>query len=189
MAGQPAASQDLIDELVGSAHGNLARVQEILSTHPQLVNAPARWGETPIQAAAQMGDKAITEYLLNQSAPLDICTAAMLGMGDTVKVYLIDDPKLARATGAHGIPLLYFTVLHDEVGIAYLLLRQGARINDGDGKITALHGAATFNKPEMAGWLLKKGARRDAKDFNGKTALQVAEEKGHEEVAAILRGK
>jgi ankyrin repeat protein len=189
MASQPAASQDLIDELVGNAHGNLARVKEILSAHPEMVNAAARWGETPIQAAAQMGDKAMTEYLLNQGAPLDICTAAMLGMADTVKVYLIDEPQLARATGAHGIPLLYFTVLHNEVGIADLLLRRGARVNDGDGRMTALHGAAIFNKPEMAAWLLKKGARRDVRDANGKTPLQLAEEKGYADVAALLRGK
>ncbi len=51
MADEPTAPQDLIDELVGNAHGNAARVKEILSAHPELVNARARWGETPIQAA------------------------------------------------------------------------------------------------------------------------------------------
>ena len=72
-------SQDLIDELVGNAHGNMARVQEILAEHPELVNASSQWGETPIQAAAQMGDKVMAEYLLGLGAPLDICTAAMHG--------------------------------------------------------------------------------------------------------------
>ncbi len=72
-------SQELINELVGNAHGNLARVQEILADHPELVNASSQWGETPIQAAAQMGDKAMAGYLLDLGAPLDICTAAMLG--------------------------------------------------------------------------------------------------------------
>ena len=32
-------NQQLIDELVGNAHGNMARVQEILTQHPDLVNA------------------------------------------------------------------------------------------------------------------------------------------------------
>lgn len=185
----PAATQDLIDELVSAAHGDRARVEDILRQHPQWVNARARWGETPIQAAAQMGDKAITEHLLNLGAPLDICTAAMLGMADTVKVYIIDDPKLVHATGAHGIPLLYFTVPHEEVAIASWLLVRGARINDGDGAMTALHAAALFNKPAMAAWLLSLRARRDVKDFDGKTPLQVADEKGHSETAAVLRGK
>jgi len=188
MAQQPAAAQDLIDELVGNAHGNLARVQEILAAHPALVNAPARWGETAIQAAAQMGDKAITEHLLNLGAPLDICTAAMLGMADTVKVYLLDNPKLARAGGAHGFPLLYFTVPHEEIAIAFWLLRHGAGVNDGDGVMTALHATALFDKPAMAEWLLRMSARRDVKDAGGKTPLQVAEEKGHAQVADLLRG-
>lgn len=42
-------NQQLIDELVGNAHGNMARVQEILTQHPDLVNSAARWGETPVQ--------------------------------------------------------------------------------------------------------------------------------------------
>lgn len=187
MNAQQVAPQELIDDLVGHAHGNLARVKEILTEHPELVNARARWGETPVQAAAQMGDKAITEYLLNLGAPLDICTAAMLGMADTIKVFLIDDPKQAHATGAHGIPVLYFTVLHDELAIADRLRRSGADVNEGDGTMTALHAAALFNKPDMATWLLKHKARRDVKDFNGKTPLEVAEEKGNEAVAALLR--
>ena len=89
--------QALIDELVGNAHGNMARVQEILTAHPELVNAASRWGETPVQAAAQMGDRAMTEYLLGLGAPLDICTAAMLGRGDIVEVMLATDPAQAHA--------------------------------------------------------------------------------------------
>ncbi len=187
MTEEGAGVQELIDELVGNAHDNLARVQEILSVHPELVNARARWGETPVQAAAQMGDKAITEYLLNMGAPLDICTAAMLGMADTVNVFLIDDPKQAHARGAHGIPILYFTIPHEELAIADRLRRSGAGVNEGAGMMTPLHGAALFNKPDMALWLLKCGAHRDDKDFNGKTPLQIAEEKGSEDVAALLR--
>lgn len=186
MSVQP-ATQELINDLVGNAHGNMARVKEILSEHPDLVDAKAAWGETPIEAASQMGNKEITEYLLNLGAPLNICTAVMLGMRDTVRVYLADNPKLAHATGAHGIPLLYFAVLHDEQAIAEFLLRQGANVNEGDGKMTPLHGAALFDKPEMAAWLLKKRARVDLKDFNGKTPLEVAEENKHEAVAALLR--
>ena len=103
------ASQDLINELVGNAHGNMARVQEILSEHPELVNASSKWGETPMQAAAQMGNKAMAEYLLGLGAPLDICTAAMLGRSSDVEAMLTFDPSLAYATGAHGIPCLLYT--------------------------------------------------------------------------------
>jgi ankyrin repeat protein len=67
------------------------------------------------------------------------------------------------------------------------LRRKGADVNEGDGTMTPLHAAALFNKPDMAEWLLKYGARRDVKNFDGKTPLQIAEEKGHEAVAELLR--
>jgi ankyrin repeat protein len=176
----------MIDDLVGNAHGNLARVREILGSYPGLIDARARWGETPLQAAAQMGNKAIVEYLLDMGAPLDICTAVMLGQRDTVAVLLADNPKLAHATGAHGIPLLYFAAIYGESGIAAYLIKQGAGVNEGDGKMTPLHAAALFNQPEMAVWLLRRKARRNAKNFEGKTPLEVAQEKGHAAVVEAL---
>jgi ankyrin repeat protein len=100
------STQELIDELVGSAHGNLARVQEILAEHPQLVNASARWGETPIEAAAQMGREDIVAFLLERGAPLDICTAAMLGRVQDLRQALRADPGELEARGAQGIPRL-----------------------------------------------------------------------------------
>jgi uncharacterized protein len=178
--------QDLIDELVGNAHGNLRRVREILQAHPELVNTQARWGETPVQAAAQMANKEIVEYVLSMGAPLDICTAAMLGLHDTVNVLLADDGSEAHAKGAHGIPVLYFCVPYAHKQIAANLLRAGAKINDGDGAMTALHAAALFDQADMAGWLIERGARLDVKTFDGKTPLQLAQEKGHEATAAAI---
>jgi uncharacterized protein len=178
--------QDLIDDLVGNAHGNLARVKEILQAQPELVNACARWGETPVQAAAQMANKEIVEYLLDMGAPLDICTAAMLGLLDTVNVLLADDGAEAHAKGAHGIPVLYFCVPYAHKQIAANLLRAGANINDGDGAMTALHAAALFDQADMAGWLIERGARLDVRNFEGKTPLELAQEKGHEATAAAI---
>jgi ankyrin repeat protein len=189
VAEKQAVPQDLIDELVGSAHGNLGRVKEILAEHPELVDASARWGETPVQAAAQMGDVEIAEYLLNQGAPLDICTAAMLGLADTMKILLGGEPGLIFTKGAHGLPLLYFTVPHSRTRIAELLVKYGARVNDVEGINTPLHAAALFNQPEMATWLLSHGARLNVKDSNGKTPLEIATEKGNQEVIDVLSGK
>jgi len=179
-------SQDLINELVGNAHGNLARVQEILAEHPELVNASSKWGETPIQAAAQMGDKAMAEHLLDLGAPLDICTAAMLGRSNEVEAMLTFDSSLAYATGAHGIPVLCFPVLHAELAIADMLVEVGAPVNAGEGMITPLHAAAAKDQPDMAAWLLAHGAATDLVNYDGKTALEVAVEAGYEAVVAVL---
>ncbi|TMG01914.1 MAG: hypothetical protein E6I06_15450 [Chloroflexi bacterium] len=70
---QPA--QAIVDELVGNAHGNLARVQELLARHPELLNAKATWDETPIEAGTQMGNRAIIDDLVARGAPVDFFTA------------------------------------------------------------------------------------------------------------------
>jgi ankyrin repeat protein len=48
------------------------------------------------------------------------------------------------------------------------------------------HGAALFNRPDMARWLLDNGAFAGLTDRNGKTAAQVARDRGHAAVLAVL---
>ena len=56
----------VVEELVGNAHGNLARVRELLDVHPAALNLKAPWNETAIEAATQMGDKPIIELLIGR---------------------------------------------------------------------------------------------------------------------------
>lgn len=184
-AGQP--PQEVIDQLVGSSHGDLAKVKEILTQHPQLINASARWKETPIQAAAHVGARHVAEFLLSKGAPLEIYTAAMLGMKDKVEAFLQSDPAQARAKGAHGISALYHAAITGHIEIAQLLIAGGADVNEGEGGNTALHGAARFGQAAMAKWLLDHGARVNALDHEKKTPLKLAVEGGHTEAAELLR--
>lgn len=181
--------QEIIDELVGVAHGDFGRVKEILEQHPGIVNSPARWGETAIGAAAQMRQREMAEYLIEKGAPLDICTAAMLGMEDKVRTMLREDPSLKDAKGAHDIPVLYYPVITGNKEIAETLVQHGADPNAGadGGTNTALHGAAMFGIADLAEWLLEHGADPNAPNFEGKTPLQVATESGSTEVAKLLR--
>jgi len=179
-------TQEVIDEFVGVSHGNFARVKELLEQYPALVHRQATWGETPLGAAAQTGQREIAEYLLSRGAALDICTAAMLGMTDQVAAMLLADPGQAHALGAHDIPVMYYPALHGYKEIAELLLAHGADINAGEGKETALHGAAGFGQTAMAEWLLEHGAQVNPKDFNGKTPLRVAMDSGHKDIGYIL---
>jgi ankyrin repeat protein len=69
------------------------------------------------------------------------------------------------------------------------LIERGADIGSITGpEATALNAAAWRGDETMAAWLLEHGANPDARDFADKTALQRAEENGHESVAAMLRG-
>ena len=170
-----ALSQDVIDEFVGVAHGDFVRVRALLAEHPALINARASWNETAIEAAAQVGRRDIAEFLLVHGAPLDICTAAMLGMADRVNTFMQTDPALINAQGAHGIPLLYFPVIGGHPALAETLLEHGANINAGEGGNPPIHGAVMFRQIDMLKWLLDHGANVNALNYESKTPLAVAQ--------------
>jgi len=179
-------TQAIIDEFVGVSHGDAARVKEMLAEYIGLATSTASWGETPIQAAAQLAHREIAEMLLAHGAPLDICTASALGMAGKVEEMLKADPGLRSATGAQGIPVMYFPVVGGYQEIAEMLLEHGADVNAGTGGTTSLHGAAMFNRAYMAKWLLSHGADPVLVNYEGKTPLEFAQDSGSGEVAALL---
>ena len=180
-------SQDLINDFVGNAHGNFARVQELLEQYPGILNQSAAWTETAIEAASQTGNLEIINLLLAAGAPTSICTEAVLGHLDKVKAYLDSDPARANATGAHGISALYHAVIRGQAEIAQLLVDRGAEVNADEDGNPPIHGAAMFNQPAMLELLLARGANVNAKNYEGKTPLTVALEGGKAEAVEILR--
>jgi len=184
-----APSQDMIDQFVGNAHGNLAKVKELLEQYPSIISANASWTETAVQAAAQTGQVDIVNYLVDHGAEYDICTAAMLGNLDCLEDFIAEDADTINARGAHGIPLLYFPVIHAKQAVAEYLLQHGADPNaaSADG-ITPLHSAVMFDQPKMAQWLLERGAEPNPK-YNGKTPLGLALEKNQADLVDVLRSQ
>jgi len=185
MTAEPA--QDTVDAYVGAAHGDFDTVKKLLAEHPGILNRPASWGELALGAAAQTGQVEIAEHLLALGAPLDICTAAMLGRAGEVAAMLPREPLGANATGAHGIPLLYHAVITGHTGIVRSLLAQGADVNGGRGGSPALHGAVMFNRAVLAELLLQQGADLNILNYDNKTPLAVAIEIKRDAVAEVLR--
>jgi ankyrin repeat protein len=72
-----------------------------------------------------------------------------------------------------------------------LLVAAGGRLDADAGGITPLHAAARMGHREIVEWLVGRGvppnARASAGPWPGKSALALAEENGHEEVARFLR--
>lgn len=186
MTGNLPPNQETINEFVIAAHHDLPKVKELLASDPLLLNQKAQWQETPLQAAAHVGNQAIAEYLLAAGAPLDICTATMLGRREEIATMLHEDPSLIHTRGAHNLPLLYYATIYDRIAIAELLLQASTDVNAGAGSNTALHGAATFGQANIARWLIEHGADIAAKDFNGKTPREVAVERGHMTIANLI---
>ena len=180
-------SQEQIDEFVVASHHDFDKIQKMLADQPALLNENATWVETPIQAAAHVGNRPIAEYLLEQGAPLDICTAAVLGLEEEVAGILADEPEAAQAVGAHHIPVMFYPAIGGYISIAERLLAAGSDINAGEGGNTPLHGAAGFGQPEMVRWLLDHDANPFALDYNGKAPIEVAQANGHTVIVELLR--
>src|SRR5262245_28266608 len=110
MERKPALESKLVQEFVGNAHGDLARVKELLAQEPGLINATWDWGggdfETALGAASHMGRKDIANFLLQHGARLDIFAAATLGQLEVVKAALAANPEARNTPGPHGIPLI-----------------------------------------------------------------------------------
>ncbi len=159
----------------------------MLAEAPQLLNASYRWNEndseTALQAAAQVGSATVAQFLLKQGAPLEICTAAMLGMRDEVEQRLNDDPRNANAAGAHGIPLLPHAVWSEDPRLVQLVFERGAK----SGATLALHNAISRGNYELVEWLVDNaGPDIRAKNFQGKTPLAVATEHKNDRIVAFL---
>ena len=108
--------------------------------------------------AARCGEKEIVELLLAAGA----------------------DPNTDR-----GGEALYAAAREGHADIAELLLGGGADPNADEGE-ALLEGARRGHK-DIVKLLLEAGADRTPVRNDGKTALEIAEEKGHAEVAALLR--
>ena len=185
---QQPPSTEQIREFVIAGHGNLERVRQMFAENPKLLNASYRWNEndteTAVQAAAQVGSTDVAQFLLKQGAPLEICTAAMLGMQDEVVRRLNEDPRNANATGAHAIPLLPHAVWSGDPHLVQLVFERGAR----SGATLALHNAVMRGNYEIIKWLVDSaGPDIRAKNFQGKTPLEVAAESSNERVVELLR--
>jgi len=160
----------------------------MLEENPDLLNASYPWTETDhetaIQGAAQVGSSSVAMFLLEKGAPLDICTAAMLGRRAEVERRIIDNTDNINSKGAHGIPLLPHAAWSGDLGLVQNLFRSGAKA----GSSSALQNAVTRGYYDLVVWLVENASPDiDSKNFQGKTPLSVALERKHETIAQFLR--
>ena len=177
-----------IRDFVIAGHGNFEKVKQLLAARPILLNLAHEWRpgdtETALQGAAHIGNRPIAEFLLTQGAPLDICTAAMLGQRSDVERFLQENTDRIHAHGAHSIPLLTHAALSGDVGLVEMLFQRGATA----GTSMALSLAVSRNDAAMVRWLLGNGdPDLTWKNFQEKTMLEIAAENGNQEIEEMLR--
>lgn len=106
----PAQPQALVKEMVTVAHGNVARVKELVARHPSLAKAAWDWGfgdwEDALGAASHVGSREIAQILLDNGARPTLFSAAMLGQADVLKALIVASPGIEATLGPHSITLL-----------------------------------------------------------------------------------
>jgi len=106
----------------------------------------------------------------------------MLGLRDKVEDWLAEDPKLATSGGAHGIPVAFHAAMSGDIRVMELLWAHGAQ----EEVRKSLMGAVWKNRSEMVSWLLSHQADTTVVNFENKSALEIAQEYGFDEIAALL---
>lgn len=107
----PAHDQDMARDMVGAAHGNVARVRELLAVSGSMAKASWDWGfgdwETAIGAASHVGNPEIVGLLVEHGAHPDHFTMAMMGELDAMRSVVVATPGIQRIRGPHGLTLLH----------------------------------------------------------------------------------
>ena len=136
-------------------------------------------GMVPVEAAAQYAPLPMMKLLVSHGGRVQSTNAvvkASIGHAE-------DEPgrlEVVRYLVGCGAPIdAYDMQFSDHNRCMSLILIKG--------KLTALHHAARAGKTDMVALLLHIGANRNLTTFAEKTALELAIENGHEEVALLLR--
>ncbi|XEC97363.1 ankyrin repeat domain-containing protein [Paenibacillus tarimensis] len=155
-----------------AAVGNTARLHEIVSEAPNIVNSHSFDGYTPLGLAAHFGHEEAVRILLEHGADINL-------RGKDGK--LNNTPLHASIAGNH-------------MNIVRLLLSSGANINSlCEGELrpgyTPLHVAAHFNRLEIVKLLLEHGANPLVRNHESLTPAEYALSRGNVEIAEIIQAR
>jgi uncharacterized protein len=186
--------QPTVNLYLALERGDLDQLKRHIAWGSDVVS-PLPDGRTPLQIAAADGREVFVALLLDQGADPDARGAdghdametALINGRVQVAMLLasrkkaIDPNALLLVLAQHGT--------RDRFALSFLLQR-GANINtrgpDGD---TPLLIAVRRNDRVFVRHLLDRGADPFVTDASGKSALAIAEELGHEDVARLLRNQ
>ena len=170
------------------------------------VGPPAEGGApvfnaNPFFLASYAGNAAVLTRLKDAGAKIDE-PMTLIGTSRTTPLlgaFKFGDEEVARTlfdlgtpiefADGNGITMLGRAALNNEVAMAKALIDRGANVNVVDKLgMTPLLWAASmdFGEPAMIELLLKSGAKADARNRDGLTALELARKYNHTEVIAAL---
>jgi ankyrin repeat protein len=159
------ARRPALDVFDAAALGRTGRLSELLDQRPDLLDAAAADGFTPLQLASFFGQPQAVDLLIARGADVN-----------------------APSGNAAGLHALHSAVAGRHVEVVALLLAGGAEPGARQrGGWTPLMAGAAHGDEDIVGLLLDQGADPTARNDDGKTAADLAEEAGHPPLAGRLR--
>lgn len=178
--------------LAGAEHNRNYAVMELLQLGLD-VNTATPDGTTLLMTAARNGNLELVDALLKKRANHMVRnsfgdTALMLAaLGGKLPVV----ERLLELGGAQenrdGWTALHYAAISGHVEVARFLIQKGAKVNTrAPNSQTPLMLAAGAGSVDMVKFLIDEQGDLRLKDRNDKTARQIAEEKGHKQVADYI---
>lgn len=157
-------------------------------------------GETPITAAAQYHMAPIVELLLQKGSSVEgrdvfhpqaytpLLAAASNGEVDICDFLLKHGAQLNATLGDYQTPLHWAAGNGHQPVVELLLKQPNVQVNAQDfWKQTPLHNAVKAENSAIVQLLLDAGAKKDIKDYQGKTPLDLAHELRNDDIVNILK--
>jgi ankyrin repeat protein len=169
--------------------GNTEAVRSMLQQDPSLAGARVEGGETAVIAALYRGHREVVDVLLAAGAPVDLFTAAAVGLPEIVQARLGEQPAGIGALSFDGWTALHLAAFFGHVDVIDRLLAAGADVNARSRNSTAntpLHAAVAGGRVAAALRLIGTGADVHAVDSGKYTPLHIAAESGQVPVVESL---
>ena len=183
--------------------GNIETVQ-ILISHGAQINAKDKINKTPLHHSVEKGHKKITQYLISKNGVVNtkddrgkypLHYAASFGDLEQVK-YLISKGAAVNARDKFDLCPLHDAADYEHLEIVKYLLSQGADVNAKGAYIlgvinrtlgcTPLHIAAFRGNLKVVKYLISQGADVNLKNNEDQNALDLAKNRGPQEIVAFL---
>lgn len=165
-------------------HGFAAKAQRIIEDNPTLVNTVNEDGVSILLHAAhashQSGITGVADLLIVKGAPLDIFSAAALGLKEVVAAHLRSHPERLVLRGPWGRQIHHWAASGGHRELVQWLLALEADVHAADAwGCTSLHLAAETGQLETVRLLLEHGSDSTARLRNGKSSVHIAAQNGH----------
>jgi ankyrin repeat protein len=192
-----ARDKDGVTALMTAAHGGKREVLECLLDRGADIDTRDSSGNTVLMTAGFMGYMELVGCLLDRGADIEgqdvnghtaLIAAAQYGRKNVVEC-LLDRGADIEAEARNGNKALFVASSKGHIEVVECLLDRGADIDAREGRngITSLLIATGYGQREVVECLLDRNVKFEATAFDGRPAFVFALQKGHKELAELLK--